>query len=732
MTSKPAFVAASSPAMPASNVSFIARRPAIPPHLAGNPLVNPPDLPFGAPPFDVIREEHFEPAIDWALAVAAQNIADIASSKEVPSFANTIEALESAGLELDRIAVLKATFSGVKSSKNFQEIEQRINPKLSLFDSSVLENMALFGRVKAVHADKDTIGLDAEQRQLLDNCHKGFLRGGALLDDASKARLRDIKVELSQLSTTYKNNNLNHVKQLSIRIGDEARLDGLPDRVKARYRDAAEKAGHYGEWLIPFQPYPSEVMEYAKDRSLREAVARQYARLCNEAPYDNRAVIAQIVAFRHEKARLLGFQTHADLVLSERMAGSTTRVESFLADSVANYRPQAEKEFRALEDFALASGEIDRFMPWDAAFYGRQLQEKTLNFDTESLRPFFSLERAIGGLFLHAEKLFDLKIEKTDGKYPVYHDDVQVYEIKDKGDGHVIGLFYADMHAREEKRGGAWMSALRDRGVRYDQDMIPIITNNCNYPKPRDGEPTLLSIDEVRTLFHEFGHGLHGLLGEGRYPSLTGTNVKWDFVELPSQVMENWLGEREVLDSFASHHQTGAKLDDATIAKIAAIDNYNAASTELRQTSLGLMDMAWHNTDPATLGDLEQVEDAIHARTSFFPADTRLSPMSLRFSHIFAGGYAAGYYSYHWARVMDADVFERFKANGLYDRKTADDFRAMILSRGGVGDPAQLYRDFMGRDPDPAALLRRENVTPAATPAGAATPPKPASPASMP
>lgn len=694
--------------------------------LQNNPLVNPPALPYGVPALDQIQTDHFEPAYDWALDRARANIDAIANNPATPDFANTIEALEFAKEDLGRIGSVFSAFTSSNTSKALQALQQKLNPKLSAFSSDVAENDALYARVEAVYNNRAALNLDAEQTMLLEKTYKGFVRGGAALDPQAKKRLRDINAELSNLSTSFSNNILNDLANHAVLVAQESELDGVPDRAKSRYKAAAEAAGHKGQYLIPMQPPPMDVLAHADNRDLRKRVQEAAAAVATSGQYDNRPLIKKIVELRHEKAQLLGYSTYADYVLSERMAGSPQAVTDFLDESIRNYKPQAEQEFKKLKAFALASGEISEFKPWDSAYYDRKLEEQTLQFDSETLRPYFELETALSGMIAHAEKLFDLKINETSGQYPVYHPEVRTFEICDnqKG-GAVVGLFYADYYARgDSKRGGAWMSTLRNRGLENGQDAIPLVMNNCNYPKPaKDTDPTLLSIDDVRTMFHEFGHGLHGLLGEGRYPSLTGANVKWDFVELPSQLMENWLTEKSVLDQFARHYQTGQKLPADLIDKVAESSRYDAASMELGQTYLALVDMAWHNSDPKTLGTVEEVEKSVSDRTSFWPAADR-SVRSPKFSHLFSGGYAAGYYSYHWARVMDADVFEKFKTNGLYDRATAQDFRDMILSRGGSEDPAKLYRDFMGRDPDPAALLRREGVTPPPKPAQGKPSPK--------
>lgn len=676
--------------------------------LSNNPLLHPPKLPNGAPPLDAIKTEHYLPAIREAVKEARAEIEAIKNNPEKPTFKNTIEALEFSGKNMARISAIFSNISSSNADDALRAIEEEFEVELVKFGNDVSLDPALFARVKDVYDNRAAFNLTPVQTRLLESSYKGFVRGGANLDDAGKQRLREISEKMSELTTKYAQNVLKSTAAFEKVIDDEKTLAGLPDRVKNNYKAAAEAKGLKGKWLIKLSPPPIDIATHAENRALREEIYRARLDVAYKGEFDNSQIALDIAKLRHERAKLLGFDTHADFVLAERMAKDRKTVEEFLATNKTAYRVAAEEHKREVEAFAKKQGFTETVQPWDFSFYERMLQEEKFSLDVEALRPYFELNRVLKGMFDHAEKLFGVKLEEQpEGKYPVYHSDVKVYEVKDKQSGELLGTFYTDFYARNGlKRGGAWMSSFRER----QGDNIPFITNNCNYEKPADGSPVLLSFDEVTTMFHEFGHGLHGLLAKGEYGSLNGTNVKWDFVELPSQVQENWARTKAVLDTFAVHHETGEKLPADMIKKLIEMENFGAGYFGLRQTFLGLLDMAYHAVDPSTLKSIEEIEDKVVAEAALFPRVA--GPMSASFSHIFSGGYSSGYYSYKWAEVLDADVFAAFEKSGdLYNPELAGKLRKLYES-GDNEDPSILFKNVMGRDPDAAALFRRQGLTP--------------------
>jgi peptidyl-dipeptidase Dcp len=678
----------------------------------GNPLIDLPDTPYGAPAFDVIKAEHILPALDYALAEGRKDIAGIRDNPAPPDFKNTIEALEFAGALIGPVGSAYGHLHAVMKSAALDAIEQEITDKSVRYGNDLLLDEKLFLRVKTVYDMRATLQLDATQRMLLEETYKGFSRNGALLDEAAKAELRDIDEKLANTANAFQKNTTDATAAFTKTVVREEELAGIPQRTKDAYRERAVAAGLTNAWLIPLSPPPVTLLEYAENRALREEIWRANANRAYKDSFDNTGNVLDIVKLRHQRAQLLGYKSHAAFVLEDRMAHTPETVQDFLDGNEKIYLPAAKKHLEALRDFARGDGLNEELQPWDFGYYSRKLQEKTFSVDLEEVRAYFDLGRTLQGMFTHAEKLFDVKFEEIAGKYPVYHPDVQVFEMRDNRSGKVEGLLYCDFYARAgQKRNGAWMNGMRPRGAGGDINTFPIVGNTCNFEKPAEGQPSLLSLDDVRTLFHEFGHALHGLLAKGPYPSLNGTNVKWDFVELPSQLQENWVKEKEVLDTFAVHATTGEKMPQDLIQKISDMDNFGVGYGGQRQTCLAKIDMKWHTTDPATITSVESLEDSVIATSSLFP---RLAgPLTTTFGHLFADstGYSSGYYSYKWAEVLEADVYEAFQKNGLYDRKTADRLRDTIYSSGGTVDPAQLFRDMMGRDPDQSALFRREGLT---------------------
>jgi len=510
-----------------------------------NPLLEPSKLPYGAPPLDSVKVEHFLPAQKIGIEEAKRDIDAIKNNKSPATFENTIEALEFAGRTLSRVMTVFGNISAANSSDEIRAIETPLKVAATKHGNDIMMDADLFKRVKDVYDQRDSLKLSAEQRMLLEETYKGFVRSGALLDETQKARLREISERMTELRTEYKNNSLKSVAAYQKVIDDEADLAGVPERAKAAYREAAEAAGMPGKFVIKLSPPPLDIMAYCENRALREEISRALGNVAYKDAYDNTANAMEIAKLRHEAAGIMGFDSHAAYVLDNRMAKTPQAVQDFLSKNEKVYRPAAEEYLQKVKDYAQKTDGITDFKPWDMAYYGRKLKEETFNLSMESLRPYFDLEKVLEGMRKHAEKLFNIDMTEVKGKYPVYHEDVKVYEVTDKKTGEMIGLFYGDYYARPgAKSGGAWMNTFRNRGIEDGENQFAIVTNVCNFQKPTKEHPTLLSLDEVRTVFHEFGHGLHALLARGDYTSLTGTNVKWDFVELPSQLQEN-LGQAE-------------------------------------------------------------------------------------------------------------------------------------------------------------------------------------------
>lgn len=693
-------------------MSFINKFKSLFTELAGqNPLLKDSPHPHGAPSFDRVRVWHYEPAVKKAIVEAKADIDRIKNNPDAPTFENTIEALEFSGKKLSRVLSLFSNACSVSSSDDMRAIEKPIKLAAAKHGNDVSLDGDLFARIKTVYDGRDKMNLGPEQKMLLEETYKGFVRSGALLDAAGKKRLREISERMTEVKTNYSNNVLQSTNAYEKWIDDETLLDGVPERSRALYADMAKEAGGKAKYLVKLSPPPMDILTHATNRGLREEIQKAMGNVAYKGKFDNSENVKEIARLRLEAANLLGFDSHAAFVLDDRMAKTPDAVMSFLQKNGARYRPAAEEYLQKLKDYARDKDGIGDLKPWDIPYYGRRLKEETFSIDAEEIRRHFNLERVLEGLRQHAEKLFNIKMTESTA-YPKYHKDVRVYEVTDKTSGEMVGLFYADYYARGgEKRGGAWMTTFRDRGIEDGVNKFPFVTNVCNFDKPTKDRPTLLSIDEVRTVFHEFGHGLHALMARGDYTSLTGTSVKWDFVELPSQLQENWVQEKEVLDTFARHYKTDEPLPAETIEKLKALDNFDAGYFGLRQTFLGLLDMKWHTiTDASQIPDAEKLEDDLIAESWLFPRAA--GPMSMSFSHIFAGGYSAGYYSYKWAEVLDADIFEEFKTKGLYDRATADRVRNTIYAEGGTRDPMEIYLSAKGRAPDPEAMFRREGLTP--------------------
>ena len=669
-----------------------------------NPLLTP----FDTAPFSKIKNKHFKPAFLTAIAEARKEIDLIAENTESPTFENTIEALDFAGQQLDRISSVFFNLNSAETNEEIQKIAQEVSPLLSEFSNDITLNKALFKRVKAVYGQRDKLELTTEQRTLLDKKYKSFSRNGANLEEDKKKRLREIDAELSKLKLKFGENVLAETNKFEMHLTDEKDLEGLPEGEKEAAAQLAKSKNKEG-WLITLD-YPSYIpfMKYAKNRTLRRNLSMAFGSkgFHNDA-LDNQENVLKIANLRYERANLLGYKTHAHFVLEERMAETPEKVHAFLNELLEKAKPAAEKEFKQLEDFAKELDAIDRLEKWDGAYYSEKLKQKLFDLDDEKLKPYFKLENVIDGVFKVAEKLFGLQFEEV-FDIDTYHKDVKTYRIYDE-DKNLVSLFYADFHPREGKRGGAWMTSFKSQYKRNGKNVRPHISNVCNFTKPTESKPSLLTFNEVTTLFHEFGHGLHGMLANTVYPGLSGTSVYWDFVELPSQVLENWCYEKEALELFATHYETGDLIPMNLVKKIKESATFQEGMQTLRQLSFGLLDMAWHGTDPSHITDVKAYEEKAFDGTNLYPK-TKETCMSTAFAHIFQGGYASGYYSYKWAEVLDADAFAYFKEQGIFNREVAAKFKDNVLSKGGTENPMELYKRFRGSEPKIEPLLERAGL----------------------
>ncbi|MBI1215562.1 MAG: M3 family peptidase [Alphaproteobacteria bacterium] len=678
-----------------------------------NPLLRSFTAPHGAPPLDVVQPAHFLPAIRDAVENARKSIAVIRDNAAPADFENTIEALEFSRYPLRRISNIYTNLSAVKNSDALMEAGGEIKSALSRHASDMMTDAKLFARVKSVYGARGKLKLDGEQAMLLERTYRAFVRNGALLGDNAKAALTELDAQIAARTTDFQNNMLKSIGGYKKIISDESALAGVPERLKTQYREAAEEAGLSGQWLVRLLPPPHDLLESAQNRALREEIYLAMGNVANGGAHDNNPVVIEIARLRHEKAKLLGYENYAAFILEERMAKTPAGVLDFLDKTEAVYRPAAEAQLKEIRALAREEDGIADFQPWDFTYYNRKLQEKTYGIDVEELRPYFPLENVLEGLRIHVGKLFDITLdEQPAGKYPVYHQDVRVYEVADRSGGEILGVMYGDFYARPgEKGNGAWMDVFRNRGMKDESgDDFAIIINCLNLAKPTAETPSLLSLEDVRTVFHEFGHGLHAILARGKYATQNGINVKWDFIELPSQLQENWVLEESVMRGFAKHCKTGETLPAGLMEKAIRLETFNAGYNGMLLNFRSVLDMTWHMTDPADIESAAKLEEAVAKTDSIFPPGRTLKSTS--FDHIFCGGhdYAAGYYSYKWAEVLDADIFESFREKGLYDKETAQRLREIIYAKGATVEPDELFREMKGRDPDPDALFRREGL----------------------
>ena len=663
---------------------------------------------FDTAPFSKIRNEHFKPAFLEAIESARSEIDAIVDNSEEPNFENTIEALDYAGNQLDRISSVFFNLNAAETNEEIQKIAQEVSPLLSEFSNDVTLNQNLFQKVKKVYEMRDTMELDPEQQTLLEKKYKNFSRNGANLSEENKKKLRNIDMELAKLKLKFGENVLAETNKYEMHLKDASDLDGLPEtQVEAAASLAAER-GKEG-WLITLD-FPSYVpfMKYASNRDLRRQLALAYgSKGFHSDDLDNQDNVLKIANLRHRRAQLLGYKSHAHFVLEERMAETPDKVNDFLEELLEKAKPAAEKEFHELESFAKDLDGIDRLEKWDGAYYSEKLKQKLFDLDDEILKPYFPLEQVVDGVFRVAEMLFGLRFMETT-EVDTYHEEVRTYHVYNSKNEYV-SLFYADFHPRPGKRGGAWMTSFKSQYQLSGENVRPHIANVCNFTRPAKQRPSLLTFNEVKTLFHEFGHALHGMLANTRYPSLSGTSVYWDFVELPSQIMENWCYEQEALELFAKHHQTAEAIPMDLIEKLKESATFQQGMATLRQLSFGLLDMAWHGDDPSGIEDVKSFESKAFESTRLYPK-TPETCMSTSFSHIFQGGYSSGYYSYKWAEVLDADAFAYFKEKGIFNTEVALKFKEHILSKGGTEKPMVLYKRFRGSAPKIDALLERSGL----------------------
>ena len=674
-----------------------------------NPLLTESKAPFGAPQFDQIKDEHYLPAFEQAIAEAKAEIDAIVANKAEPTFENTIEAMEYAGQTLNRVAGIFYNLMEANTNDALQEIAEKVSPMLTEYSMYVSLNNDLFQKVKAVYEKKDQLGLAQDQMKLLEDNYKGFVRGGANLSDADKELYSKWSEELSLTTLQFSKNVLAATNAYTLNITDEADLAGLPEFVKVMGAETAAEKGLTGWAFTLDYPSYSPFLKYSTNRELRKQIWMAYNTRAIGGEFDNTEIVKKIVDLRIKIANILGYETYADYALEERMAKDKNTVNNFIMQLLEPSLEFAKKDVADVYAYAKKNGfEGSELMPWDFTYWSERYQEAEYSLNAEELKPYFQLESCIDAVFGLANTLYGITFHELDN-VPVYHEDVKVYEVKDK-DGRHLSLFYADFFPRASKRGGAWMTDFRGQSIRNGVEYRPFVSIVCNFTKPTAGAPSLITHDEFTTFLHEFGHALHGILAEGRYPSLTGTSVSRDFVELPSQIMENWAYEPEYLNSFAKHYQTGEPIPAEIIEKIVAAKNYLAGYGQVRQLHFAYLDMAWHSrTDVPELGTVE-FEQSVLAPYNVMPA-AEGAAFSCSFSHIFSGGYSAGYYSYKWAEVLEADAFSLFKEKGIFNTEVSESFRKNILSAGGAQDEAEIYRNFRGHNPQPEALMKKLGLT---------------------
>ena len=678
---------------------------------AQNPFFEKYTTPYGTVPFDKIKTEHYEPAIREGIRQQAAEIDAIVNNPEVPTFANTILAYEKSGELLDRVTTVFGNLRSAETNDDLQILAQEMMPLLSEHSNNISLNEELFKRVKAVYNQKEQLNLTPEQTKLLENIYDGFIRRGANLQGEAKKQYRQLTKELSSLTLQFSENNLKEINNYQLVLTDKAQLAGLPESAIEAAAETAKEKGVEG-WVFTLQA-PSYIpfMTYADNRDLRHELYMAYNTKCtHNNEYNNIDIVKKLVNTRMAIAQLLGYENFAQYTLKKRMAEDSDAVYNLLNQLLEAYTPTAKKEYQEVQELARQEqGAEFTVMPWDWSYYSNKLKDKKFNINEEMLRPYFELEKVKEGVFGLATRLYGITFKKN-ADIPVYHKDVDAYEVLDK-DNKTLAILYTDFHPRTGKRAGAWMTEYKGQWIdeKTGENSRPHVSIVMNFTKPTGNKPALLTFDEVETFLHEFGHSLHGMFANSTYESLSGTSVYWDFVELPSQIMENFAIEKEFLNTFAQHYQTDEKLPEELIKRLVDASNFNAAYACLRQVSFGLLDMAWYTRNTPFEGDVKEYEQQSWAKAQILPV-VKDACMSTQFSHIFAGGYSAGYYSYKWAEVLDADAFSLFKQKGIFNREVAESFRNNILSKGGTEHPMILYKRFRGQEPTIDALLIRNGI----------------------
>ena len=673
-----------------------------------NPLLDNWKTPFETPPFNEILNLHFLPAAEEAIKIASEEVKKITDNAEPASFENTIAPLDRAGEILGRISSVLFNLNSAETSKDLQSVARDVSPLLSRFSNDITLNVKLFDRIKAVYENRNSNQLTTEQKILTENKYRNFLLGGAGLDDGQSKRFREISEEMSTLTLKFEENVLEETNSFELHLTEEAQLKGLPESLIEQAVSEAKNRNKTG-WIFTLK-FPSYVpfMQYSEKRELREKMFRAYSsRGFRDNEYDNKALVVRIVNLRLELARLLGFGNFAAMALGDRMADAPEKVASFLERLSEATKPAAKKDFEQVLQFAREAGHTDSLERWDWAFYSEKLKKKLHDIDDEILKPYFRLEAAEKAIFDLAGKLYGIRfVLNTD--IPVYHPEVKSFEVYD-GDGSFLALLYTDYHPRPGKSGGAWMTSYREQRYQENIDIRPLISIVANFSRPTETRPSLLTFNELTTFLHEFGHSLHGMLSRCHYEGLSGTNVARDFVELPSQFMENYAFEKEWLNTWAVHYISGEMIPEEIITRVKDASTFNEGYACSRQVGFSFLDMAWHSVNEPEEVDIYSFEKAALERTELFPA-VEGTNMSTAFSHIFAGGYAAGYYGYKWAEVLDADAFSYFTETGIFNPLTAERFRKNILEKGGSENPRELYLKFRGKEPSIEAFLIRSGL----------------------
>jgi len=674
-----------------------------------NPFFSKYETPYGAPPFDKIKIEHYMPAFMEGIKQQNEEIQTIVSRKTAPTFENTIAALDFSGELLRKVGGVFFALSECETNDKMDAIAEKITPILSDHQDNIYLNAKLFSRVKALYEKRSTLKLNPEQKRLLEDDYKNFVRSGASLNATDQARLREINKELSVLTLKFSDNVLKENNSFKLVLDQQSDLAGLPKSVVDAASETAKAAGLEGKWMFTLRiPSIIPFLQYSDNRALREKMYKAYINKGdNDNAFDNKNIVNKIVNYRIERAKLLGFPSHAAYVLDENMAKKPETVMPFLQGIWERGQAQAKKEVADMQEMIKAEGQDFKLEAWDWWYYSEKVRKAKFNLDDSETKPYFKLENVRQGAFTVANKLYGIQFKKVNN-VPVYNPDVEVFEVLD-ADGSYLGLFYSDYFPRAGKRSGAWMSNFGESYVLHGKEVRPFVYNIGNFTKPTADEPSLLNEDEVKTLFHEFGHGLHGLLTKCHYIATSGTNVARDFVELPSQIMENWAMNPEVLKLYAKHYQTGEIIPDSLIAKIQKAGTFNQGFMTTELVAAAILDMDWHMQTEKQDFDVRNFERSHMEAIGLIP---EIAPRyrSTFFNHIFSGGYSAGYYAYLWAEVLDADAFEAFMEKGIFDKATATSFRKNVLERGNSEDPMVLYRKFRGSEPNPEALLKRRGL----------------------